>query len=70
MFLLSPTPIPSPSPTPSTTPSTSVTPTPGPGVVVEELIDMSAGLTKGCGNGGGMICDFVQMIVPVSWAAP
>ncbi|MEV4380587.1 mechanosensitive ion channel family protein [Streptosporangium sp. NPDC049644] len=70
MFLLSPTPVPSPTPslTPGVTPS--VTSTPDPGVVVEELLDMSAGLTKGCGDGGGMICDFVQMIVPVSWAAP
>lgn len=74
MFWFSPTPVPTPSitptPLPTPTPTLSVTPIPDPAVVVNELLDMSAGLTKGCGDGGGMICDFVQMVVPVSWAAP
>lgn len=62
MFLLSPTPAPTPS----------VTPTSGPGVVVENLLDASAGLTRGCGDGGGVVCDFVKMLVPaaVDWVAP
>jgi len=64
VFLLSPTPAPTPTP--------GVTPTSGPEVIVEDIIDAGAGLTKGCGDGGGVICDFVKMLIPttVDWVAP
>lgn len=54
MFLLAPAPTPTPAPTG----------VPG----VEELLDMSAGLTKGCENGGGLICTLMQSVLPATWA--
>ncbi|MBB2910958.1 small conductance mechanosensitive channel [Streptosporangium becharense] len=70
MSLSTPTPVPTPVPSLAPVPTPSVSPTSVLDPGVQDLLNMGAGLTKGCGDGGGPICDVVQLLVPVTWAAP
>lgn len=52
----------------ATTPAPAPTPTTAPKTVVEDLMNTGAGFTRGCENGGGVICDLILAIVPAAWA--
>jgi moderate conductance mechanosensitive channel len=63
VFLFAPMLVISPSPSPSSTATAPATET-----MVKDLMSVGAGLTNGCDNGGGAICNLMRAVLPDTFA--